>query len=56
MRQNTEETQTEKRGRDPEAPDPAGNPSKNTSPRSSPDPDPERMRLAVEDQERMIAT
>jgi hypothetical protein len=41
--------------RDLEAPDPAGNPSEHTRPRSNPDADPSRLENAKEDRERTIA-
>jgi hypothetical protein len=41
--------------RDLEAPDPAGNPSEHTRPRSNPDTDRSRLENAREDRERTIA-
>ena len=40
----------------PERPDPPGNPAEHTSPRSNPEPDPHRLEIAEEDQERTIGT
>jgi hypothetical protein len=41
---------------DPQRPDPPGNPAEHTSPRSNPEPDPNRLEIAEEDQERTIGT
>jgi hypothetical protein len=53
--QTTERTPAEE-SPNPERPDPPGNPAEHTSPRSNPDPDPDRLEIATEDQERTIGT
>ena len=56
MSEHEKQPQTDEQARDPEAPDPAGNPADHTGPRSNPDTDPKRMEQAAEDRERTIAT
>ena len=51
-----QEETTDSQTPDPERPDPPGNPAEHTSPRSNPDPDPDRLEIAEEDQERTIGT
>ena len=46
----------DREGPNPERPDPPGNPAEHTSPRSNPEPDPHRLEIAEEDQERTIGT
>lgn len=50
----TEQYETTKR--DPEAPDPPGNPADHTAPRTKQEPDPERVDRGTEEFDRTIAT